>query len=277
MSLANPNGAPGSVLAGGSGPFTWYADIAYFGAVLIPAFATDSIYLDTEWDCSNPNPNDPLNPCAPPKVSVNHWVIRFIQIILIVIVVLIVILITHWFHKASGISADPTSIASTAALMGHPQVEKDFRAIDPNITNSGLKKALKGKKYRLDHYKTDDGTEKYGLVPVVKEGDEAPRSNEAQDSYYSPNPDKQAPVDKPKFGRKWKDIAMYLDILFAGFMIAMIACVASYLRFGATSSFARLFANASYGRRIFFAVFGSVASMRYGQIQRGKHSHSVAL
>ena len=197
IGLASPDGASASILTGGiaflgglSIP-TLHADIANAAALLLPIFASDTLFLEVPVNCPEP--------CLRgANIMVNTWAIRVLQALLSVIAVMIAVHILRWFRRPSGIAADPTSIAATAAIMGHPQVMREFGELDHNMTSKELEKALDGKEYRLDDYTAENGAVRFGLVPLHAAPDAtdgAATGNTATDAALQENPDAPDPAD----------------------------------------------------------------------------------
>jgi hypothetical protein len=67
----------------------------------------------------------------------------------------------------------------------------------------------------------------------------------------------------------WKEFSLYADGVFLCYLLALLAIVAVYLRDIDQSSFAKLFADSSVGRRIVFALIGAIAAMNFSRIERG--------
>jgi hypothetical protein len=269
--LAQPGGALGSVLLGPDFSSTWYSWIGYGAAWLLTPFAAESIFFDTNWGCPNPNPATPENPCWPPRMSINTWVVRLIQGLLGIVAVSALIATYKWSKKPSGCSAEPTSIASVASVMGHPQVGRDFQMLNPETTSKELKAYLKDKHYKLDHYTAPNGAERYGLVPVSEH--EAGQEDLMRSVDDEPTRDIETPSStNSRFGfvSVWKNVSTYIDGIFILFLIGILAICASYVKDVNQSRLAKLFENSSVGRRLVFSVIGSVASSNWSRLQRGK-------
>ena len=268
--LASPGGAPASVLLGASFSSTWYSWVGYGAAWLLTPFAAETIFFDTNYGCPNPNPDSPENPCWPPRMSINTWVIRLIQGLLGLVAAMSLVASYKWSKKPSGCSAEPTSIASVASVMGHPQVGRDFQSLNPETTSKELKQYLKGKHYKLDHYITPNGTERYGLVPVSEheQGQEdLMRSHDDEETRDT----ETSSSNNSRFGfvRMWQNISTYIDGIFILFLVGVLAICASYVKDVNTSRLAKLFESSSVGRRLIFSLIGSVASSNWSRLQRG--------
>jgi hypothetical protein len=259
--LSSPNGAPGSALFGSPDLLSWVTLVPVAASWLMIPFAADSIYFDTNYECPNPDPTNPNNPCWPPKMTSNPWVIRTLQAFLSVTALVSVALIAAWFKKPHGGSNDPTSIAAVAAITGHPEVLRDF-ACAAEMSTKDLKRALKGKKYKLGEYQNAQGTTRYGMIPA-----------EEHESAHNLSSDQATTVSKRSrfgVGMGWKEFSLYADGIFVCYIIGLLAIVAVYLRDVDKSSLAKLFSGSSVGRRIVFALIGAIAAMNFSRIERGK-------
>jgi hypothetical protein len=226
---------------------------------IIP-FASDSIFFDTNYGCANPNPATPANPCWPPKMTANTWVIRLLQGFLSVTAAVALALIALWFKKPHGASNDPTSIAAVAAIASHPDVVRDF-SCPVEATSNELKASLKGKKYQLDEYQTADGTVRYGMVPT------SIASADTQTDAATP-PSKF----RAMFNAGWKTMALIRDVVYLFYLFAILAITAAYLRDIDRSPIAKMFQGSTVGRRIVFAILAAIASVYFGGIERGTKS-----
>lgn len=259
--LASPNGAPITALFS---PTSWITMVPFIASWFLVPFASETIFFDTNYGCSNPDTSNPSNPCWPPIMTINPWVSRLIQGILSFLALTTVVMIALWFKKPNDVTNEPTSIAAVTAIAGNPQVTKDFTC-HPEATTKDLKKSLEDKRYKLDYFEVADGRRRYGLIPADSS------DGESSDS----------PADPPSlssrftFGRGWKDISTYIDAIFLGYLSVLLSLTAVYLRDVNKSSLARLFNGSTFGRRLFFTVLGSVACMNIGRIERGKISHYI--
>jgi hypothetical protein len=174
-------------------------------------------------------------------------------------------------QKPSGITADPTSIASVATYMGHPQITRDFLALGPDATKKDLKRFLKNKRYKLDTYMSPLGVERYGLVPVLKPGESADDQNMSPLENLRESDRKSN--KSSKFGpyTVWKAISTYIDGIFLLFVIGILSICASYVKDVGNSRLAKLFQYSSVGRRLIFTAIGLVVTMNWGRLLEGMY------
>ncbi|KAI9866422.1 MAG: hypothetical protein M1813_001544 [Trichoglossum hirsutum] len=264
--LASGDGAPASVLFS-PGFLTWYSWLAYGAVWVMSPLASESIFFDTNYGCANPNPNASTNPCWPPRMSVNTPVIRILQVLLSIVAILIVLTAVLWFRKPSGCSGEPTSIAAIASIMGHPEVEQDFRNLNAEISTKELKEYLKEKKYKLGMYHTTTGAERYGIIPASADG------SVTQGVGLAPreiDPDSPAAGVRFRFNfvSGWKNLAMYTDGIFFCFLLGILSATIAHFRDINNSKITKFFRGGSAGRRLLFAVLGCLAASGWTRLER---------
>lgn len=268
-SLAQPGGAPGTALLGSSVSSMWYSWIGYGAVIALTPLAPEILYLDTNYKCDKPDYNNLVNPCWPPKVSINEWPLRLAQGLLGLVAIATAMAAIRNYRKPSGLTADPTSIAATASVMGHPKVTQDFLALGPEASKRQLKEMLKDKQYKLDTYIAPSGAERYGLVPVVKDG-QKPEEPNLRSLENGQQPD-QVSTRSDKFTLLivWKAMSTYIDGLFLLFVIGVLAICASYVKNVGNSRLAKLFQYSSIGRRMVFTVIGLIVTHNWGRLLGG--------
>ncbi|OCL13147.1 hypothetical protein AOQ84DRAFT_226305 [Glonium stellatum] len=259
--LASPQGASAGELSG-PGFSTWYVSVAYSAVWIMTPIASETIWFDTNYQCSNPDLNNPSNPCWPPRMSVNSPIVRVLQTLLTLVAVVTLAIIVLWFRKPSGCSGDPTSIAAVAQLMGHPEVVRDFQNLDAEMTEKELEVFLKDKRYKLDMYQTATGAQRYGIVPAPLDG------RPTQEVLQIPHDIDSSPRVIRNILAGWKSLATYADAIFVFFLLGLLSIVAAYVKGGANSRLTKLFETDSVGRRLFFAILACVAAAKWGRIQR---------
>jgi hypothetical protein len=233
--------------------------VPYLASIAIMPFAADSIFFDTNYGCDNPNPLTPQNPCWPPKMTTNTWVIRTLQGFLGVTAAVALALIAMWFKKPHGATNDPTSIAAIAAIASHPDIVRDF-SCSAEMTTSELKKRVKKNKYILDEFQIANGTVRYGMVPLAPPNGSVP---EQEDTAKTPS------KLRAFFSTGWKTMAVYKDVVYILYLFAILGLTAAYLRDIDKSVLARMFEGSTVGKRLFFAVLASIASVYFSKMERG--------
>jgi len=242
--------------------------IAIITAQIGTAFSAGLTFFDTGY--CNPAQTTTVGIC-PPKLSINPWVSDVIIVTLVVQVLTILYVISQWWKKPGGFSADPTSIAGIAAFMGHPEIEQEFVQIPTEINYAGLKRRLKGKKFRLGQFATERGIVKYGIMPVDDE-----ENNSSKEGFF----DKlKAPFLSVKsripWLQSWKKNRYMFDVLFVMLLIALLGLTIDAVSRYNKTQVVFLATASAHGTawRIFTAFLGVVVSYYWGQIFQGTFSH----
>src|SRR5205085_699540 len=141
--------------------------VAYFAVGILAPLASESIFNDTNYHCPNPDPERPQNPCWPPRLTADPIAIRTLQGLLALIAVMTLGIMVTMYRSPSGIYTDPSSIATVASLMHHPEVLDDFQRVGMKARRKDMKKQLGNKRYRIQNYQSPDGAWRYGIVAVA--------------------------------------------------------------------------------------------------------------
>ena len=235
-------------------------------------FASEAVFLDTNYGCTNPDINRPNNPCWPPRMTANPAVVYTIQGLLSIAAIATLAQIALWFKKPRAAAFEPVSIASVAAISGHPDVARDF-LVSQETTTKELKKRLEDKKYKLSEYQTASGTTRFGLVPVTSEDQRASRILTIPIDGVSGAAQSQAKSKLRKLlqlGNDWKQIATYVDGFFLAYLVALLGLTATYMRDVDKAWLAKIFGSSTLGRRIFFAAVALIASTHFSKLEKGK-------
>jgi hypothetical protein len=239
--------------------------IAIISAHIGTAFSAGLTFFDTGY-CNAENTNNPI--ICPPKLSVNPWVCDVVIVTLVLQVLTIIYVISQWWKKPGGFSADPTSVAGIAAFMGHPEIEQEFVQIPTEITYAALKKRLRGKKFRLGQFATERGIVKYGIMPVGDEENDPNKKEGIKDKIGSWWTNFQT---KFAWLHNWKNNRFLFDILFVMLLIALLGLtIDAVSRYNKTQVVFLATASANgTGWRIFTALLGVIVSYYWGQIFQG--------
>jgi hypothetical protein len=238
--------------------------IAIFSAHIGTAFSAGITFFDTGY-CNPAQTTDPK--ICPPKLSINTWVVDIVLVTLVIQVVTIIYVISQWWKKPGGFSADPTSIAGIAAFMGHPEIEQEFVHLPAEISYAGLKRRLKGKKFRLGQFATERGMIKYGIMPVEEEPE-----NKKEEGFFSKLKESFSNLgNKFTFLQNWKKNRFLFDILFVMLLVALLGLtIDAVSRINKTQVvFLATAAANGMGWRIFITGLGIVVSYYWGRIFQG--------
>ncbi|OIW35669.1 hypothetical protein CONLIGDRAFT_568129, partial [Coniochaeta ligniaria NRRL 30616] len=256
--LTSPGGASGAALAGSS---FGALHIGILSAQIGSAFSAGSFVVDTNYCNTLAAPND-LNPC-PPRMSVTPWAIDVVLVCLAIQVIVIVYAMSKWFQKPSGLSADPTTIAGVAAVMGHPEIERQFSAFPGEITQKELKDRIKDQQYKLGVFMTETGLMKYGIMP----GEQKEKKSRAS-FFWNKRSSPSGGSDKVAWLRDWKQNRLYSDLIFATFLLALLGITAAALaRVDRPQTvFLATAAASGTGMKVFFAALGIIVSFYWGRL-----------
>ncbi len=203
------------------------------------------------------------NVCGP-ELRINPDIARILQALLAFAAVM---LINVWWLQrkhSSGIYSDPSSIASLASLLHHPEVLADFQRIHPDASKDDMLKAVRGKRYGLDTYRAADGSERYGLVPLD-------RTSYEQDKVHQPflgqnlDPARQGKPAKQHHAKR-----TIRDVVFGLATAGMLVMVTYYYKVGSDSGFERFMDSQSFGPRFVFALVGMLIHSQWKRLERGR-------
>jgi hypothetical protein len=197
--------------------------VATFFADVGSSVATQSIFLDTNY-CAEPVLQSGVNPCWPPRISTDKWALDVMTATLTAVASTLIYVIVLWLKTPSNITADTTSIAGVAAIMGHPVVERDFSTIPANMTHKQLALHLKNKRYALGNFVVDyqeSIVPKYGIVPMESEAgpDGRPKRPPILQRIEGSIVNKRALLT---FFSDWTRGRFYLDIFFGVFFLGLL-------------------------------------------------------
>lgn len=239
----------------------FWASLVYTVCAVIPALSTEAIFLDTNYQCANPNLSSP-NPCWPPKLSVDPVVIRWLQGLLAYIAVMTLSLMVMLLRAKTGLSHDPSSIASIAALMHHPEVLEEFRCFSDEAQIKDMRLRLGDRRYKLDDYRRSDGTWRYGIVPV-----DGPINYHWSDKQYS---EKHSGLSTGARHRRKFD-TLY-DTLFLLFLVGVEAVLVAYFKSSGATGFNNFFNSNTFGPRFFMASMATLVSLNWKRLEREAHT-----
>lgn len=234
--------------------------VTYVATEIASALSAELLYVDTHY-CGVKNPNSPLNPCWPPRISSRPWVTVTVVVVLIVVVVETAVRAVRWAKVPSYLAADPTCIGGVAAVMGHPDIQRDMAALPAEATRSELMRHMAEKRFRLERFHDPaSGAERFGIVMVTP--DETKRSRGA---IVTRTIDRVRSVFP--FVDNWKAFRFYTDICFTVLVLILFGIsVAAVVNIDKPH---RLFiyyeGSSAIWSRIVFALLGTILA-RYWQM-----------
>jgi hypothetical protein len=142
--------------------FVFCSSLIYLLVLLLAPLSAETLFISLSGHCEA----DSLGPCYAIR-GIYPLLGRIVEGILSFIAALVLLLIFN-FSRHSGVYAEPLSIAGLATLFRNTATLDDFRAIDCQASNSALKSALTGKRYKLLMSTGADQVPSYGIVPISR-------------------------------------------------------------------------------------------------------------
>jgi len=235
----------------------WTSSV-YFAVGFLAPLGAELLFLNTKYtNCPFPQPGNPINPCWPPRLSIDPVVSRIVQGLLTYTAIMTLTLMLMTFRMRTGIYSDPSSIASVAALVHHPDVIEDFRTLSEEASIRDINQLLGDKLYILDEYQRQDGIWRYGLVPAVS----------TFQHYVRDGP---PPTQKRSRSRRWKVLNIFYDSLFLLVLLAILGIVVAYYKDGKDDPFNRFFNSATFGPKFVLTGTGTLIAINWKRLERGK-------
>jgi hypothetical protein len=166
---------------------------------------------------------------------------------------------------------DPSAIATLASLLHHPAVVADFCRVDPDATKAELLRALAHRRYALGWYKASAGGDaRYGVVPVLDDGDA-----------LAPSAIAQKAAEKPKgptfrFTCRRRDVRIAVsDALLALVTAGILVVILVYYTNRSPNNQLEVFLNSQkFGPRFMMTVVGIFILGQWKRIERGEQPHT---
>lgn len=235
----------------------WTSSI-YFVVGFLAPLSSELLFLNTKYSgCPFPQPNNPVNPCWPPRLSIDPVLSRIVQGLLTYIAIMTLTLMLMTFRVRTGIYSDPSSIGSIAALVHHPGVIEDFRTLSEDASIKDINQLLGDKLYQLGEYQRQDGTWRYGLVPVAS----------TFQHYVRDGP---PPTQKRSRNGRRKVLDIFFDILFLLILLALFGVVMGYYKDGKDDAFNRFFNSTKFGPKFVLTGVGTLIAINWKRLERGK-------
>ncbi|KAF7189323.1 hypothetical protein HII31_09301 [Pseudocercospora fuligena] len=230
---------------------------AYLAACLLPALASEAIWVDTNWNCPADlrKPDDTNNPCPISLLAFAATVILGLASLLLL--------------GKTGLSANPSSIATVSSLMRHPAFLEDMYELPTGAgaTHENMKAAMADKRYCLGAWTGASGRG-YGLRPMndVDSGASSQRSP----SMYSKTSSGYAPVD-PRSSFNEADIVAecwrWMDFVLVIFVLGTFGVVLGYYLDGNDDGFNRFFSSNTFGPRFILTGAGTLIANMWNVVE----------
>ena len=241
----------------------------YTVAVIITPFAAELLHFSKYcyWNDSN-------QLICGPEMRINPVVARIIQAFLALALGLLFIVWVLLRRRKSGVWSDPSSIATLASLLHHPEVIADFCSISPGASKKEMLQAVgPEKRYQLDTYHCADGTERYGLVVMAGQPQmEDPNRDNPYERVANPGNAAEASDAEGSSGRKKRHTVVHLirDLIFGVATAGALVLITYYYKVGADSGFERFMDSEGFGPQFLLATVGIIIQSQWRRLERGK-------
>ena len=246
--------------------------VTFWLSCLLPALASEAIWVDTNWGCPNPRVGSP-NAC-PPRVTASVLVIRVMQGLLGVSALILVALACA-MRLETGLDRDPSSITAVAALMGHPALERDLGELSsgPEVTISSMKQEIIGRRYRLADWHGASGEHRRGIVPASIDeseiaGPSAPAYATSGPTYstvpYQPLDPRSSSYQDTVVSKRWR----WTDCTLLFLVTGTFGVVLAYYLVGGDNGFNRFFNSNNFGPRFILTGAATIIANIWGSVEQ---------
>ncbi|USW57640.1 hypothetical protein Slin15195_G109590 [Septoria linicola] len=250
-------------------------EVAFWFSCLIPALASEAVFVDTNWGCTNPKTGP--NAC-PPRTTASILVIRLLQgLLAFVAIVLCVLVCKLRAHTVTGLDSDPSSITAVAALMRHPTLEHDLKELpSPGIaTASSMKHEIGRKRYTMDTWYSKAGEQRYGFLRHASlHGDGSWSPSSAQDGFaavdtrnttglYHPV-DSDSSAQDNRTHHRWR----LADWLLLTLVLGTFAVVLAYYLVSGDNGFNVFLNSNTFGPRFILTGAATVIANLWGRVEQ---------
>ena len=192
------------------------------------------------------------------RLSIDMTVTRVVEGILAYVAIMTLAVMSMKLRKPSRLHSDPSSIASMAALVHHPEVIEDFRTFSDNVSIEEIRMHLGDKRYKLDEYQRPDGIWRYGLIPAVP----AIRGFH----YRNESATRLRPSKTSNLQNSFNTIQ---DWIFAALILALLAVIVACIKGGINSGLRIFFNSTSFGPRFILTGAGTIIAKNWNRLEQG--------
>ena len=229
--------------------------VTYLVACLLPALASESIFVVTDWQCSNPDLSNTHNPC-PPKVVANFAILKLLQGLLAFACVILLLLTSLLLCTKTGLPSDPRSIATVASLMRHPSLVEDLNEAPVAVTPKHMESIFSGKRYRLAFYTSANGGNGYGIIPANDYAEHSnPMLSNSNGYQYTPV-DGSLPFSDRNMASTFRFIVT--DGVLVLTVLGTFSVIIAYYLDHSSSGFNNFFNSSTFGPRFILTLAGTV-------------------
>ncbi|CZT18315.1 uncharacterized protein RCC_04159 [Ramularia collo-cygni] len=266
----------GPLVALRSGRYTLFAiGVACWTSCLLPAFASEAVFVDTNWDC--PDPEVGTRNACPPRITASLSVIRLLQGLLSFVAAVILGSIFA-LRRKTGLDEDPSSIAAVAKLMGNPQFEDDLKVLpsEPGTTLASMRQEIGHKKYKLGTWIDRSNEQHYGMIPASTadrdfEGDAAHPAHQSTTVDWSSTAARYRPVDPRSSAykyvgheKRWR----YADFVLLLLVTGAFGVVLAYRFATGDKGFNKFFSSSTFGPRFILTGTATVIANIWGGVEQ---------
>ena len=240
--------------------------LLYLAVELLSPFAAEILHFYRSCESTENN----TVTCAA-ALWINISVIRILQALLSFTSMMLAVV---WFMLRSGSSdlrSDPSSIATMASLLHHPETINGLCGLDQLASKADTIKSLDAYSYHLGSYEGRDRNERYGLIASDKV--QVDRLSNASDpliitkgSRTSASSIPQEPVMKRS--KRRKPLHIVRDIVLGSTIVAILIIVALYYVASGNSAFNIFMNSNSFGPRFLVTCVGVIIHSQWARLDR---------
>ena len=242
--------------------------MTYLIVCFLPALASESIFVDTNWDCPKPDLSNTNNPCHHPRLTTSVTVLRALQALLALAAIAILFIASLLQLRKTGLPSNPSSIAAIGSLMRHPSLLQDLNHVPVGSSSLEMRRALQGKTYCLGTYRSADGKESYGIRPTNE--DEYLTAHSVNHKY---TPIEGSLPFSNRVGSSTKRFKI-LDFVLFLFVLGTFGVILAYYLDHGQDSFNQYFASGTFGPRFILTLAVTVLATLWKSVEQSTRSCS---
>ena len=233
-------------------------------ADILPALASESIYVSTNWTgCSNRKNDNTNNPC-PRRIETQLVPIRAMQGVLAFASTILLWLLALLYFSKTGLTCDPRSIAAVAPLMCHDGLLHDFNEIPGQADSREMQRHLSHTQYRLGCFEADHNEVRYGVQPTTYcDSEDDMTSTHKYGLVHDYN-------EAPKHSNLHQQYNWFLDIVLVAVILGTFGVVLAYYLDGGNDGFNRFFNSDSFGPRFVLTLAATVIATLWKRAELGR-------
>ena len=243
-------------------PVMALVSIIYLLISVTAPLASESVSIESQAICRSKFGNSPCDS----QLVINQKVVYVMQSLFGTLSILLVALMLISRKRKSGIFSNPSSIATMASLLHHPDVLAIFRDAS-TLANSKLAIAsLAGIRFKITTYESVRGQGCYGLIKVSD--DKEARLRDTLPYQFSPVCN---PSNSSASGRKSSWCRSLLQDVAFGILILVLLClIAVNYEDVANDSFNHFFNSNSFGPKFILTGFATLINIQWNRLERGE-------